>query len=294
MYNNQFEISVVIPVYNSSATLSTLVFKIEQVMKSLHLKYEVILVDDASTDNSWEIINTLCNETKRIKAILLAMNNGQWVAALAGMSIASGQYIVTIDDDLEYDPKDIAKLYERIKKKPFKVVFGIAKEKYPKQGKVKLFALWRNKMINFIWCKPVTDSFKILTRDVVFNGDTFLPDRLFEAFINHRLPYNFWGYCDVSFSKRIYGESNHSFIKKAQLFCEFSVHFFRFSLKTFLSITTFALISFFSIIAFKGTASFIPYASIFAGVCLLVIIVLQYLKGRKLFHFSIAKEINTV
>jgi len=225
MDNYTPDISIVVPVYNSAHTLRVFVARVQQVMAKVQLSYELILTDDCSTDSSWTIIKDICQENKNVVGIHLANNCGQWCASLAGMSKSRGAYIVTIDDDLEYDPADIIKMYQFITNSDYKVVFGRSNEKYTLQNKNKQLADWRNNMLNRFWRKGITDSFKIFQRNLVFGKSAFLPAVSFEAYITQRLERRFWGYTDVNFSRRFAGRSNYSLLKKMNLFLLLSSQF---------------------------------------------------------------------
>jgi undecaprenyl-phosphate 4-deoxy-4-formamido-L-arabinose transferase len=103
------EISVVIPIYNGRENLVELML---QMKKALHaVDYEVILVNDGSTDDSWNVVRELCKTDATVIGINLRKNFGQDNAIMAGLSRAEGGYIVVMDDDLQHSPFDIIKLY---------------------------------------------------------------------------------------------------------------------------------------------------------------------------------------
>ena len=102
------EISIVIPVYNSSQNLENLVNEIYNIFKNNFKSYELILVDDKSLDNSWEIIKNLCKKYKFIKGVELRKNVGQHNAILAGLKFSTGKFIITMDDDGQNSPKNIS------------------------------------------------------------------------------------------------------------------------------------------------------------------------------------------
>jgi polyisoprenyl-phosphate glycosyltransferase len=103
------EISIVIPVYNSAEILSELQARIARAMQDL--SYELILVDDCSSDGSWKKIKELAASSPAITGIALRKNSGQDNALLAGLKLAKGNYSVIMDDDLQHDPADILKLH---------------------------------------------------------------------------------------------------------------------------------------------------------------------------------------
>jgi len=105
------EISIVIPVFNSGDILNELHRQIQLALKNK--TFELILVDDCSSDNSWEVIKLLAAKDKNIIAIKLRKNFGQDNALMTGFKYASGNFVVIMDDDLQHSPYDIIKLYER-------------------------------------------------------------------------------------------------------------------------------------------------------------------------------------
>ena len=109
------EISVVIPVYNSSLSLKSLFNDIQQTLNKNFTKYELILVNDNSKDNSWSIIEEICQKNLWVKGVDLRKNVGQHNATFAGLKICSGDCIVTMDDDGQNQPSDIVDLYNKVK-----------------------------------------------------------------------------------------------------------------------------------------------------------------------------------
>ena len=107
-------ISVVIPVYNEEENLKPLYGELKEVLKSLPYEYEIIFVDDGSTDGSYEILKKLALEDKKVKVIRFRRNYGQTAAMYAGFQYAQGDVIITMDGDLQNDPHDIPKLLEKI------------------------------------------------------------------------------------------------------------------------------------------------------------------------------------
>jgi glycosyltransferase involved in cell wall biosynthesis len=116
--------SLVIPVYNSAATLEELYNRIIRVFSGISKEYEIIFVDDCSKDGSWEKLEMLrFKDAKRVKAIQLMRNYGQHNAIMCGLHIAQGEYIITLDDDLQNPPEEITKLINEISK-GYDLVYG--------------------------------------------------------------------------------------------------------------------------------------------------------------------------
>lgn len=110
---NNPKISIVSPVYGAADLLQDLVKQIQASLSYLTEEYEIILVEDASPDRSWEIIKSLSTKDERVKGIRLSRNFGQQSALNAGMDYASGEWVVTLDCDLQDDPIYIRKLYQK-------------------------------------------------------------------------------------------------------------------------------------------------------------------------------------
>lgn len=117
------DISVVIPVYNEEENISGLHSKLKKVMGRLNKSYEIIFVDDGSTDDSFKILEKLHRQYKNIKAVKFRKNFGQTAALNVGIKNAEGPIIVTMDADLQNDPEDIPRLIEKLKD-GFDVVSG--------------------------------------------------------------------------------------------------------------------------------------------------------------------------
>ena len=107
-------ISLIIPIYNESESISLLIDEIKQVMFLNKFDYEIIVVNDGSKDNSYNILKNLSNKTEELIAINLRKNYGQTAALAAGFDNASGQIVIALDGDLQNDPNDIPKLIEGI------------------------------------------------------------------------------------------------------------------------------------------------------------------------------------
>ncbi len=116
MHNNKPVYSVVIPVYNSEMILNELYDRLVQVFDNVIKEpFELILVDDASPDNSWYVLTSLREKDERVKIIQLLTNSGQHNATMCGFNYANGDYIITLDDDLQHLPEEIPTLVYAIK-----------------------------------------------------------------------------------------------------------------------------------------------------------------------------------
>jgi polyisoprenyl-phosphate glycosyltransferase len=125
------EYSVVVPVYNSSESLEELFAGIVKCMLALKKSFEVIFIDDDSRDTSWTVLESLQRKNPdTVTAIRLARNFGQHNATICGIAQASGSYIITIDDDLQNPPEEIAKLIATMENTGSDLVYGIYDEKH--------------------------------------------------------------------------------------------------------------------------------------------------------------------
>ena len=110
--------SVVVPVYNSEHTLTELYTRLEKVFReTVQEPFELILVDDGSKDRSYQIMEKLRQKDPRVKIIQMARNFGQHPALLCGFSHAEGDFIITMDDDLQHPPEEIPKLINTIRER---------------------------------------------------------------------------------------------------------------------------------------------------------------------------------
>jgi len=124
------QISVVIPVFNEEESLPELTNWISRVMHDHGFSYEVILVNDGSSDSSWGIIQKLAERSNSIKGINFTRNYGKSAALDAGFGKATGEVVITMDADLQDSPEEIPDLYRMIKEEGFDVVSGWKKERH--------------------------------------------------------------------------------------------------------------------------------------------------------------------
>ncbi len=123
-------ISVVIPLLNEEESLSELHSWIVQVMNKHNYSYEIIFIDDGSTDNSWHVIETLTTQNPNVKAIRFLKNFGKSQALHAGFARAKGDVVITMDADLQDNPEEIPELYDLILTERYDLVSGWKKKRY--------------------------------------------------------------------------------------------------------------------------------------------------------------------
>lgn len=123
--NNKQKISIVIPVFNEEKNIRELYLRLSGVLGNIGLSYEIILVNDGSMDGSLDLIRIIAKEDPKIKCVSLSRNFGQQAALTAGLELASGDCIVTMDADLQDPPELIPKFFDKIKE-GFDVVYGVS------------------------------------------------------------------------------------------------------------------------------------------------------------------------
>ena len=121
---------ILIPLLNEEESLKELYTWIIKVMQSNNYSYEIIFVDDGSTDNSWQIIEGFSNENPNVKGIRFMKNFGKSQALHAGFAKAKGDVIITMDADLQDSPDEIPELYEMITAQKYDLVSGWKKKRY--------------------------------------------------------------------------------------------------------------------------------------------------------------------
>ena len=124
------DISVVVPLFNEDESLPELTAWIDKVMVENNFSYEIVLVDDGSTDQSWEVIESLRLQNPAIKGIKFRRNYGKSAALNVGFEATQGDVVITMDADLQDSPDEIPELYRRIKEEKLDLISGWKKKRY--------------------------------------------------------------------------------------------------------------------------------------------------------------------
>lgn len=124
------DISVVIPLYNEEESLPELTDWISRVMDKHGFSYEILFVDDGSTDTSWQVIENLKTNYPAVKAIKFRRNYGKSAALNVAFAAAAGDVVITMDADLQDSPDEIPELYRRIKEEKLDLISGWKKKRY--------------------------------------------------------------------------------------------------------------------------------------------------------------------
>jgi glycosyltransferase involved in cell wall biosynthesis len=212
---NCVQYSIVIPVFNSEKTLEELVHRILSTMHPITENFQIVLVDDCSYDTSWEVLKSLHQQDNRIKIIHLQKNFGQHNAILCGLNFATGEYVITMDDDLQNPPEEIPLLINKIKT-GFFVVYGRYIVKH--HSRIENYFSNRFQMfIHYILDIPNTifiSGFTIFKLDVIKNMITIKTSYVFlPALVRRSVPTNKITNVDVIHNPRKVGTSNYNIRK---------------------------------------------------------------------------------
>mgnify|MGYP006331936141 FL=1 len=141
--SNKLDISVVVPLYNEAESLPELVAWIDRVAQENSLSYEIIMVDDGSSDSSWAVIEELRKQNEAIRAISFMRNYGKSAALYCGFEMAQGEVVFTMDADLQDSPDEIPEMHRMILEEGYDLVSGWKRKRYDPIGK-----RWPSKFFN--------------------------------------------------------------------------------------------------------------------------------------------------
>ena len=307
----KLDVSVVVPVYNASLNLETLVGQISEVLKNNFDSYELILVNDKSLDSSWEKILDLCKLNPWVKGIYLRKNVGQHNAILAGLKFACGNTIITMDDDCQNSPKYIVELCNEVNK-GFDVCYANYLTKKHNILRI-LGSKINNLFVTLLFNKPLSlslTSFRCISHDI---KEEIIKNKSPSVYLDGlilSITRNI-SKISVTHNKRKSGASNYTFLKLFSLWMQmatgFSVAPLRLAsiLGIVFSITGFAMSLW--LVFFKSPSTEIPmvWTSLIVvilflgGIQLLALGIIgeylgrTYLAANNYPQFSISKTINT-
>lgn len=218
-------LSIIIPVFNSEKTIRKVCEKISNTMKDNGLRHEIILVDDYSKDSSYGIMQDLYREYMNITCIKLKENYGQQNALLCGLRYGSGDYYVTIDDDLQNNPEDIIVLLKMLQQ-GYDVVYGISQSKGNKQYR-NIGTRLKEGMFDVVLGKPKgiqLTSFRIMNQSIVGEIKKETVSYMYLSASILRYTKNI-GNVNVCHQDRAYGRSNYNFKKLVKLFMNILIYY---------------------------------------------------------------------
>jgi glycosyltransferase involved in cell wall biosynthesis len=171
---NSFELSVIIPLYNEEESLKILQKWISKSLDGKASSFEVIFIDDGSTDGSWKIIKSLSNEYDEVKAIQFSKNYGKSQALHAGFNAAKKEYVATLDADLQDSPEELPKMVQALKENSLDLISGWKKKRFDslllKNLPSKLFN-WAARRVSGIKLHDFNCGIKVYRQDVIKNID---------------------------------------------------------------------------------------------------------------------------
>ena len=164
-------LSIIIPVYNEAENLRLLHPRLTQVLDNLNKEYELICVDDSSTDNSYKLLQGFAQSNTKVKIIRLARNFGQTLAIQAGIDYSKGDTLIIMDADLQNDPADIPKLLQKMDE-GYDVVSGWRRHRKDSLFNKKIPSFIGNRLISFLFRVNLHDlgcGLKVYKKDVLKN-----------------------------------------------------------------------------------------------------------------------------
>ncbi|HRH68578.1 MAG TPA: glycosyltransferase family 2 protein [Flavobacteriales bacterium] len=207
------DISIVVPLVNERESLPHLVAWLHRVIAGMGKAYEIILVDDGSTDGSWEEIQRLSTGDDRVKGIRFGRNYGKSPALNEGFRAAKGDVVITMDADLQDDPDEVPELYRMIKEDGFDLVSGWKQKRYDPLSKTiptKLFN-WTTRRVSGVHLHDFNCGLKAYRKEVVKNIEVFGEMHRYIPFIAKKEGFRKIGEKVVKHHPRKYGHTKFGF-----------------------------------------------------------------------------------
>lgn len=169
------QISIVIPLFNEDESIKELADWITRVMEEHGFSYEIIFVDDGSTDDSWKLITAMSTEDKRIKGISFRRNYGKSAGLSEGFAAAEGEIVFTMDADLQDSPDELPLLYKMITEQHFDIVSGWKKKRFDSFIKNKTSKLynWATRKMSGIELHGFNCGLKAYRKEVIKNIEVY-------------------------------------------------------------------------------------------------------------------------
>ena len=294
--NNKVDITFLIPSFNESGNIISVYEDIRSEFKNILLSYEIIFIDDGSTDNSKKKLAGLKKKNKSLKYITLSKNIGKARALEGGISYAEGKYLIVMDGDFQYRAKDALKIY-KIAKKGYKVVSGLRVNRKDKLL-VKIFSYLYNTtlyLLTMIYMKDAFSGLKCMelkmVRSLSLNGGLY-------RFIIFYAKRNGFKTTEVPISHypRFTGETKYNFIGRIKLaisdiltiFLTISLprkFMYQIMLSSFLALFLFTIIFF----LFKGITNLLIITNIYL---IAVVGILLYVIQKKFYQLQKKKSME--
>lgn len=204
------DISVVIPLYNEEESLPELYAWIERVMRANKFSYEVIFINDGSTDGSWNVISRLSKEHECVRGIKFRRNYGKSPALFCGFKEAQGDVVITMDADLQDSPDEIPELYRMITEDGYDLVSGYKQKRYDPLSKTiptKLFNATARKISGIKNLHDFNCGLKAYRKDVVKNIEVYGEMHRYIPYLAKNAGFDKIGEKVVHHQSRKYGKS---------------------------------------------------------------------------------------
>ncbi len=204
------DISVIVPLYNEAESLPELASWIERVMKENSYSYEIIFINDGSSDNSWEVIEELSGKNPNIHGIKFRRNYGKSPALYCGFERAKGDVVITMDADLQDSPDEIPALYKMITEERYDLVSGYKKKRYDPLSKTiptKLFNATARKVSGIKNLHDFNCGLKAYRNEVVKNIEVYGDMHRYIPYLAKNAGYDRIGELVVHHQARKYGKS---------------------------------------------------------------------------------------
>ena len=204
------DISVIIPLFNEAESLPELSSWIERVMKENNYSYEIIFINDGSTDNSWSVIENLKEKNNNIHGIKFRRNYGKSPALFCGFERAQGDVVITMDADLQDSPDEIPPLYDMITKEGYDLVSGYKQKRYDPLSKTiptKLFNATARKVSGIKNLHDFNCGLKAYRNEVVKNIEVYGDMHRYIPYLAKNAGYDKIGERVVQHQARKYGKS---------------------------------------------------------------------------------------
>ena len=202
------DISVIVPLYNEEESLPELAAWIKKVMDEHQFSYEVLMVDDGSTDKSWSIVESLHNDNPCISGIRFRRNYGKSAALNTGFEACEGDVVITMDADLQDSPDEIPELYRMIKEDGYDLVSGWKKVRYDSKLAKNIpskFFNWTTRKMSGIQLHDFNCGLKAYRKDVVKSIEVYSEMHRYIPLIAKWAGFNKIGEKVVVHQKRKYG-----------------------------------------------------------------------------------------
>ncbi len=208
-------VSVVVPVYNEEESLRELLASIDAAIAPSHERHEVVFVDDGSTDGTLEQLKTLAKTHDHVRVFSFRRNLGKSAALLCGFARAAGQYILTMDADLQDDPRNFPRMRDELLSEEADIVSGWRKERRDAAVKILFSQLFNRLVIRWLFgasFKDMNSGLKLYRADVARDLNLYGGMHRFIPLIATEMGYRVVE-CPVSHGERKYGVSKYSPVK---------------------------------------------------------------------------------